>query len=778
MTSTQPTISCIIPVYNTADYLPECLDSVLKQTMQDIEVIIVDDGSTDGCWEIIQRYANKDPRITSFQQNRKRQGAARNLGLRHATGQFISFVDSDDKLPEDIYQHMIDLAVTTSSDLIIGIQQSFNKRRMWRGVKLHADGLTDKIRSNIQIAEFPKLLTDISACNKLFRHKLITDNYVQFPEGCTGEDLFFTARLLILAENISVTPRVVYYYRGRVNATTGILGEYFFSGRVQNTLDLKSHFHVLKQDSLYPVLLRSEVKKLVANRLPRLILSATYKEWKSIFPLLTKVALELTEEDISENDNFTSYEQIRLRLLRKKAYECLTVFENNPCSQDMLSCLQQYQPSPLKQDLLLQVCIEESTTHQINDSWNLKSKFPRVCNRLTRLFRRARVNWKKIAGVSPIALIYYFILFPVCKFQKLFFKHEPVWLIDERLSTSANDNSFVLFEYIRKTYPQRKIYYVIKKSSPEFDKVNVVGQVIGKFSLKHAYYLHFARILISTDVFRSIAFPFYLFHRLWGDTHNVFLQHGVMAIKHTRYSRSRFPYISQVIVSSEQEKRIFIKDYHFQENQVSTTGLPRFDNLMANDRSKRSRQILVAPTWRRNLQTNDDIRKSNYYWAWMKLLNNQALSDLLDQYDATILFHLHPNMLPFVSNFSSDTDRISIHTGNEPEMSVLISESAMLITDYSSIIFDFLYQGKPAINYMFDRKEFENNQWGKSHIDIDTELPADISHSDSDVLVSLSNLLENNFELPTKYKQMSKHYFKYRDSNNCERTYQSIMKNG
>ena len=88
--------SVIIPVYNTEDYLEECLDSVLAQTQREIEVILVDDGSTDSCPEIEHRYAERDPRVRVIMQENQRQGAARNRGLEQARGKYVYFMDSDD----------------------------------------------------------------------------------------------------------------------------------------------------------------------------------------------------------------------------------------------------------------------------------------------------------------------------------------------------------------------------------------------------------------------------------------------------------------------------------------------------------------------------------------------------------------------------------------------------------------------------------------------------------------------------------------------------------
>ena len=100
----QAKVSIIVPIYNTAKYLPECLDSILNQSHQNLEIILIDDGSTDDSGKIVDAYAKKDSRIKVVHQKNQGQSAARNQGLKKATGDFISFIDSDDSISPDFYQ--------------------------------------------------------------------------------------------------------------------------------------------------------------------------------------------------------------------------------------------------------------------------------------------------------------------------------------------------------------------------------------------------------------------------------------------------------------------------------------------------------------------------------------------------------------------------------------------------------------------------------------------------------------------------------------------------
>ena len=112
-----PKVSIIIPVFNAEKYLEKCLDSLVNQTLEDIEIICIDDGSTDNSLEILKTYEQKDKRIKVLQQTNKKQGAARNYGIREAIGEYIGFVDSDDWAELDMFEKLYNKAISTDSDI-------------------------------------------------------------------------------------------------------------------------------------------------------------------------------------------------------------------------------------------------------------------------------------------------------------------------------------------------------------------------------------------------------------------------------------------------------------------------------------------------------------------------------------------------------------------------------------------------------------------------------------------------------------------------------------
>ena len=111
-------VSVIIPVYNVEPYLKQCMDSVVGQTLKDIEIICVDDGSTDGSLDILKEYATEDSRIQIIEQKNAGAGAARNNGMRHATGKYLSFLDSDDFFEPRMLEKAYDLAEKDQADFV------------------------------------------------------------------------------------------------------------------------------------------------------------------------------------------------------------------------------------------------------------------------------------------------------------------------------------------------------------------------------------------------------------------------------------------------------------------------------------------------------------------------------------------------------------------------------------------------------------------------------------------------------------------------------------
>lgn len=214
----EPTLSVIVPVYNVASYLPECLESILGQSFTDLEVIAVDDGSTDDCLEILRRYAAGDPRLRVLTQENSGQGAARNLGVAEARGRFLTFCDSDDTVPRRAYGAMVRTLRRTGSDFAVGAAIRVKHDRA-RGV---AWGRTvhEFARLATTIDEFPAAMQDIIACNRVFRTAFWRERIGGFGRRTAYEDHVPMLAAYVRADRFDVLSRVTYQWRMREDQTS------------------------------------------------------------------------------------------------------------------------------------------------------------------------------------------------------------------------------------------------------------------------------------------------------------------------------------------------------------------------------------------------------------------------------------------------------------------------------------------------------------------------------------------------------------------------------
>ncbi|GAA2290259.1 CDP-glycerol glycerophosphotransferase family protein [Streptomyces kunmingensis] len=209
-----PRLTVVVPIHNVEDYLGACLESLSAQSMPDLEVVMVDDGSTDGSGGIARAFAAEDSRFRLVEQANAGLGAARNTGVRHATGTHLAFVDSDDVIPRGAYELMLDTLAGSGSDFVTG-----------NVFRLRADGTTEQspmfrkamaaTRPATHVTRDWDLLADRIACNKVFRRAFWDEHALAFPEGVLFEDIPVVLPAHFLARSVDVLQDTVYLWRDR-----------------------------------------------------------------------------------------------------------------------------------------------------------------------------------------------------------------------------------------------------------------------------------------------------------------------------------------------------------------------------------------------------------------------------------------------------------------------------------------------------------------------------------------------------------------------------------
>ncbi|QES51635.1 hypothetical protein DEJ50_31075 [Streptomyces venezuelae] len=210
-----PRLSIVVPVYNVELYLDECLESLAAQTFRDFEVVMVDDGSTDSSAVIAKAFAAKDKRFRLVMQENAGLGAARNVGARHicADSEFLAFVDSDDTMPDNAYQLMIDTLDQTGSDFVAGNVLRFRSVGMNQSWGHKAPFAKTRLKTHI--SKFAPLVTDRTAWNKVYRRTFWDEHGFQYPEGILYEDAPVSIPAHYFAKSVDILGDVVYHWRVR-----------------------------------------------------------------------------------------------------------------------------------------------------------------------------------------------------------------------------------------------------------------------------------------------------------------------------------------------------------------------------------------------------------------------------------------------------------------------------------------------------------------------------------------------------------------------------------
>ena len=208
-------ISVIVPVYNVENYLAKCLDSLMNQTLEQIEIIVVNDGSTDDSDKIIQKYAQGFPdKIKAFNKENGGLSDARNFGIDRATGDYFGFVDSDDYVTETMFEEMLNLALKHEAEMVICNIQKVNEHGNVTQKLTQIPNMPEKIDLESNFSVFSDL--SYFACNKLFKKELFAEQ--RFKKGVHFEDIQLIPQLLLECKTLAQTQNFHYQYLERTDS--------------------------------------------------------------------------------------------------------------------------------------------------------------------------------------------------------------------------------------------------------------------------------------------------------------------------------------------------------------------------------------------------------------------------------------------------------------------------------------------------------------------------------------------------------------------------------
>ena len=380
-------------------------------------------------------------------------------------------------------------------------------------------------------------------------------------------------------------------------------------------------------------------------------------------------------------------------------------------------------------------------------------------------FIKYGIDMSKIALCKVISII--------MKFNK---NNRDIWLIGER-KDEAKDNGYHLFKYIRSNHPEQKIYYIIEKKSNDVKKIEQYKNIIYYDSFKHYLYYVMSTKLIcahqSSTVPSSPVCWKLLDYKLFKKK-KIYIKHGIIKekIKSHMYENTKF----DMIVCGAKPEYDFVKsELGYPVESVKYLGLCRFDNLH-NFNVKN--QILVMPTWRAwfgstwGKEDDDDFLESDYFKNYQALITNKKLEKYLEENDTELIFYPHYEMQRYLKYFKTDSKKIIIADSKKYDVQQLLKESKLLITDYSSVAFDFAYMKKPIIYYQFDKEEYDSKHYAKGYFEYERDGFGPVLKEIDEVVDEIykSNKNEN------LYCEKIDSFFKLRDDNNCYRHFNEIKK--
>ena len=206
-----PLISVVVPVYNVEQYIRECVDSIVSQTYCHLEIVLIDDGSLDNCPVICDEYAKKDSRIKVVHQKNGGLAKARNVGIENSSGEYITFIDSDDYIASNYIEILYRGIIENNADVSIASFRSFEKNNT--AVIEDSSCQFATISKKRCFENYTSIFTNpfVSAWNKLYKRNLFSN--IRFPEGKLYEDAFTTYKIFDVSQKIVFTSSVLYFYR-------------------------------------------------------------------------------------------------------------------------------------------------------------------------------------------------------------------------------------------------------------------------------------------------------------------------------------------------------------------------------------------------------------------------------------------------------------------------------------------------------------------------------------------------------------------------------------
>lgn len=879
--------SIITAVYNVEAYLDAAIESIINQNigfLKNVQIILVDDGSTDGSPAICDEYAQKYPN-NIFVVHKPNGGvsSARNEGMKHIQGKYTNFLDGDDNLTlktlKNVWaffeEHGEETDVVAIPLRFFGgytgrhpLNYKFIQTRLvdledeWEYIQLSSSSAF--IRSSaLEGMVFDKRLAyaeDAKLMQKVLLRKktlgVVNDAAYMYRRRVDGEQ---SAIQRSTSDSRWYLPYMQYFQLETIEYAKSKLG--YVPKFIQCTLIYDLQWRIKMEEFPEDILSKSEIEeyvqaiKTVLSTIDDDVVMAQRKLFKDykFFILKEKYGI-IPKTEVVTNDIvyvFSDDAQFKLSDCRVKI-EFLTV-EDNVLSIEGFIRLYSLPYSDIKAFVLCNgkkfpceaVKREGSVAAigtdiifsygyrvniQLTGSMANTISFGATINGTDIIFSRlcygyfspisdtykftycCRGNWlitrkdntisvikksfiKKI--VSEVKFLSEIVLkkgAPKTALLRFWhhinkhFKNKPLWLISDR-PTRPGDNGEAFFRYMRKEHPEINTKFVLTKASPDYKKIKEIGPVVEPHSAKHKLLVLKSDYIVSSQGENEHFDPFgrarNSFRDLTMGRPFVFLQHGVIKDDLSgwlnRYQKNLYGFVTS---AKAEYDSILECDYFYTENEVWLTGLPRFDRLY----NEEQKIITVMPTWRKYLtngrdaatdmwRLKPDFEQSAFFMFYNALLSDERLLSKLKEYGYKIKYLVHPNLRQSVNSIKvADENLVELIT-EDVSYTEIYAISNLVVTDYSSAVFDFAYLRKPIVYTHFDYNEFVagEHSYVAGYFEYERDGFGEVEYDLDSTVDRIIEYMENGCKLKDKYRERIDSFFAFNDKNNCQRVYEKIV---
>jgi glycosyltransferase involved in cell wall biosynthesis len=756
-----PKISIIVPVYNAEVYLNRCLTALMAQTFRDIEILCINDGSTDRSPEILHEYAAKDSRIKVFDQENSGPATSRNVGLRNASGKYIMFCDSDDWYETDMCEHMYNCIEIQNVDIVMCdcniIEMDKSHGRPSNSVNYHY--IKYKEKQNITSGFKTSLNTLL--WNKIFKRDIIAQYGIAFPDGYERDDKSFMRQYLAVSVTYYGLALELYNYSLRSGSVMSCI---YAQKRTEKLFD-----HIYAFEFTCQYLQRHSL----AQKNIKFIEDSLLKDIAHVFGLLENRA-----------DRIRFLALVRERIIpffpaQKKFYSHIVEYINNREYNKAINYIERrylgvrswlgLKIQKIKSGALLEYKIGTISIYKETKSERRKRYY--VFN--IKIFSKAISRSIKDNQINSK-----FFQNAILQQRQYYDGSDKIVLLFDCLYDRYAEaiDAYTFFEYLQSRNIPSK--YILLTANPLYAKLKYLNNLNNIETVDDQYQLftkHLSLIAQSNYIITSFG--------LQGETSahilsnlpsikNIYIGHGVMLLKEwvldRVYTEEKYPYR---LVPTKHTLKLYQCRGWKTEGLIHCL-LPRWDKLRKSTEHKQ-KNIFVFFTWRKAFEKE---QLTDYIGQIFSLLYNQRLLLLLSAANIRLNLALHHSIKYNNYEFPYIGDHINIVRTDL--ISNFIAKADLFITDYSSLLFDFMFLNTPVISYRLDyaiiNKLSDYDRRGLESAMKYDDILYNCVYNEEDVIALIEHYIKNNFTLEPANKAKNDAFF-YSKDNICETLYNKML---